>query len=269
MSFATFLQARTSRGSLQLSCDTIFTATDASEFLKGKNKRKGFAIEISCCRRIKPCLSLRDVPSLPRLGMSLVLKEAFHNIQYEGRGPGENYPDRKAGCHVGLYTTTPSGMAYLHYIVPSENGNRSDCSFVSFRDNSGSGFCFVTSDRDDAICPFNFSAQLHSMRELHVARHTSDLEARDDGKHPIHVNIDGKLMGLGGDNRLVLKALHPGHLSNFCIYSWFPVVYPEYLVSSKTEYSSCIWLLPLNDGEEAVDVVGANFSRYRTGGRAI
>lgn len=133
--------------------------------------------------------------------MRFVLHEGLYHIQYEGRGPDENYPDRKAGSHFGQYNSTPADMSYLQYIVPSENGNRSDCSFVAFREKSGNGFCLVNTYSDDSICAFNCSVQLHSIEELHIATHTSDLEARENGNHPIHVNLDGALMGVGGDNR--------------------------------------------------------------------
>jgi beta-galactosidase len=167
-----------------------------------------------------PSRVLRHVPSLPRVGLHLQLMPELFRIQYFGRGPGEvsnrlfrdilffifalfltvrrrqNYPDRKTGSQLGLYETTPSRMGFT-YIVPSENGSRSDCKWVAFRDETGFGVC-VTTERSEG---FSCSALLYSASELNSATHTCDLENRADGKHPIHCSIDHKLMGLGGDTR--------------------------------------------------------------------
>jgi Beta galactosidase small chain len=176
--------------------------------------------------------------------MKLVVNESFYKIQYDGRGPNENYPDRKSGSHFGLYNTTPSKMSYLEYVVPTENGNRSDCRFISFRDKNGEGFCLMTSDKDGISSTFDCSAQLHSIEELHRATHTADLEPRNDGMCPIHVNIDHALMGLGGDK------------------SWYPLVYPEFLVTAKKEYSFKTWLLPLRETDEACDMFEVSNFQY-------
>jgi beta-galactosidase len=84
------------------------------------------------------------------------------------------------------------------YIVPSENGSRSDCGWVSFE-----------SDKEKLIVlgdpignhSFSFSALLHNSDELQRALHTNDLEERKDGRSPVHVMIDHRQMGLGGDLR--------------------------------------------------------------------
>lgn len=146
-----------------------------------------------------PCLQM--ITSLPRVGLTMQLDPSLYQIQYFGRGPHENYPDRKSSARYGVFETTPNNMAYKHYIVPGENGSRSDCEYMSFRSETGNGFCVVETKADGEISPFCCSAQLHSISELHEAIHTCDLQKRGDGKYPIHVNIDHKLMGLGGDNR--------------------------------------------------------------------
>ena len=45
-----------------------------------------------------------DVPAwLPRVGVSWILSENLSNVQWYGRGPQENYPDRKSGYKTGIY----------------------------------------------------------------------------------------------------------------------------------------------------------------------
>jgi beta-galactosidase len=156
---------------------------------------------VRIANHVKPLRALRMTPSIPRVGMSMVLDPSLFAIQYYGRGPGENYPDRKTASEIGVYNTTPADMAYYDYIVPSENGSRSDCEYVAFRSKNGDGLCVVSTRPDGSLTTFNCSAILHSICELHEANHTCDLERRKNGTHPVHVNIDHELMGLGGDVR--------------------------------------------------------------------
>lgn len=146
--------------------------------------------------KVTPSDCIRGIPSLPRVGLSLVLNPIFHRVKYFGRGPHENYVDRKAGAHFGSWLTSPSKMGF-DYIVPSEMGSRSDCRWVGF--DGIDGGLVISTDSDCAL--FSFSALLHTAQELHTATHTNGLDQRQDGEHPVIVNIDHRLMGLGGDVR--------------------------------------------------------------------
>jgi hypothetical protein len=147
-----------------------------------------------------------------------VLDSSLFHIQYFGRGPGENYPDRKSGSEMGVYGTTPLDMAYGNYIVPGENGSRSECEWMTFLSDKGDGVCIVSDTGDEKHTSFSASALLHSAQELHSAAHThtDDLPRRSNGHDPIHVNVDHKLMGLGGDNRLVCACVSSARCN--CIY---------------------------------------------------
>ena len=60
---------------------------------------------------------------LPRLGYSLQLPERFNQVRWFGRGPGENYPDRRAGSPMGIYTQSVGineGAARLNGINPTK-----------------------------------------------------------------------------------------------------------------------------------------------------
>ncbi|HNX34211.1 MAG TPA: glycoside hydrolase family 2 TIM barrel-domain containing protein [Kiritimatiellia bacterium] len=60
-----------------------------------------------------------------RLGVRLLLDPALDQFAYLGRGPMENYADRKRGSDVGLYTGTVRGNM-TPYAKPMENGNHED-----------------------------------------------------------------------------------------------------------------------------------------------
>lgn len=149
-----------------------------------------------------PSKSIHKIPSLPRVGLSLKLDSSLFNVQYFGRGPQENYPDRKTGSELGVWSTTAKENDF-QYIVPGENGSKSDCQWVAFRDRIGNGICIVPSSElsGDAPAGVSFSASLYSQEEFHFATHTFNLPIRANGDFPVHVNIDHKLMGVGGDVR--------------------------------------------------------------------
>lgn len=155
---------------------------------------------------VTPSRDLLKMPSLPRVGLTCALNPLLFNVMYYGKGPHENYPDRKASTQMSVWKTTAKEMSYPHYVVPGETGSRSDCEWVAFQDDDGNGICVVS---DGPARPeikgvrsnFSCSAILHSATELHGALHTYDLPVRENGEHFIYVNLDHKIMGLGGDVR--------------------------------------------------------------------
>ena len=69
---------------------------------------------------------------LPRVGLQMHLnKHAFQTVSWMGKGPHENYPDRKASV-VNAVHNAPVRSLGVPYIVPGENGNRSEVSWLSF-----------------------------------------------------------------------------------------------------------------------------------------
>ena len=66
-----------------------------------------------------------EVPDMFRFGMRFEMPEAFDRLQYYGRGPGENYADRKSSAFVGLYRQSVDEQ-FHPYIRPQETGTKSD-----------------------------------------------------------------------------------------------------------------------------------------------
>ena len=137
-----------------------------------------------------PCEpNLSILPEIPRIGLHFHLNPTLKNINWVGRGPFENYPDRKHAAHIGRYDSTVREM-YEAYISPQENGNRSDVQKVAFYDKIGAGLLVTGMD-------FNFTAIPFSPEELTRdkwgALHTYDL--KDEGK--ISVCLDHQQRGLG------------------------------------------------------------------------
>ena len=173
---------------------------------------KSGVINIHC--NVVPLSSICKLDTIPRIGCTLKIEKSHYNILYLGRGPLENYCDRKSSSDMGIWPTSPTQMNY-DYIVPCENGNVCDCSWVSFTDTKGTGVLIVNQERNKV---FHFSALLHDQKEIHNATHSRCLEERKNGDSTILVNLDFLQMGIGGD------------------LSWLPCVYPEYYVKPHSKF---------------------------------
>ena len=75
---------------------------------------------------------------LPRFGVTLALPAGFEQVRWFGRGPWENYSDRKTSAEVGVYENTVTGL-YVPYVMPQEHGNHTDTRWVEVRDTGSSG----------------------------------------------------------------------------------------------------------------------------------
>jgi len=127
------------------------------------------------------------LPALPRVGMTLTLPGELDRFTWYGRGPHENYPDRKCGARMGLYRSSVQDQ-YVPYIVPQEHGNHCDTCWASLTDAEGVGL------RLTALPEFNISVSRFTAHDLTAARHTCDLTPRE----AITVHLDHRMSGLGG-----------------------------------------------------------------------
>jgi len=76
--------------------------------------------------------------SLPRIGLAMTLKPGFDQVEWYGRGPHENYSDRKTGARISRYTSTVEDI-YVPYVHCQANGNRTDTRWMKIHDKYGSG----------------------------------------------------------------------------------------------------------------------------------
>ncbi|WP_016956619.1 glycoside hydrolase family 2 TIM barrel-domain containing protein [Catenovulum agarivorans] len=132
---------------------------------------------------------------LPRIGSMFELDTSYYNVQYYGRGPHENYADRKASAFVGLYKTDVDSL-YVPYVRPSENGYRTDVRYVDFYNNSGKGIRFSANKLLGFGAEYYATDDYDASKKDHVRRnlHPNELVKRDR----IYVNIDHRQRGVGG-----------------------------------------------------------------------
>ena len=145
-----------------------------------------------------------NTPKIPKFGMRIRIPEKFQSIKWYGRGPFENYPDRKTAALIGLYASKLDNF-WTNYAVPQDNGNRCDVRWLSLTDQKGSSI------QISGLQPLCFRAWPYTEEELEKAKHPFDLPNHDF----INLNIDLNIHGVGGDDswgaQTMEKYTNPGN----------------------------------------------------------
>jgi beta-galactosidase len=126
------------------------------------------------------------VTAIAKVGYQHQLNSDFENISYFGRGPWENYSDRKTAGYIGKFKTKVDSL-FVNYTVPQENGNRSEIRWVSMTDSENTGIMV----KSEAL--FNTSAYFYTDSELTKAKHTYEISKNDK----VTFNTDYLQSGLG------------------------------------------------------------------------
>ena len=83
-----------------------------------------------------------SLPNLPRIGLQMRLPEGLDRFAWYGRGPHESYSDRKERARVGVYRGTVQEQ-FVPYIMPQENGNKTEVRWAAVTDARGMGLLAV------------------------------------------------------------------------------------------------------------------------------
>jgi beta-galactosidase len=132
---------------------------------------------------------------LPRVGISMTLDPSLQQVTWYGRGPQENYPDRKSGYKIGVYHSTVAEM-YEPYLLPQDYGLRTENRWLRMTNKAGVGLAFCADEH------FNFNAYPFSTDNLTKAMYTYQLQ--DQGG--ITLNLDYATSGVGCTARSVFPA---------------------------------------------------------------
>jgi beta-galactosidase len=128
----------------------------------------------------------KGIIDLPRVGINICLAPGLEILEWFGRGPWENYADRKSSAMVGHYKSTVTEQ-YIPYIMPQEHGHKSDVRWLSLCNRDGCGI------KVSGKPMFEFNTSHLTANDLYLARHTSDIVPHDE----IWLNIDHKMRGVG------------------------------------------------------------------------
>ncbi|MFD2828508.1 glycoside hydrolase family 2 TIM barrel-domain containing protein [Leeuwenhoekiella polynyae] len=134
------------------------------------------------------------VAEIPRFGMNFILPKTYDHAKWYGRGPHENYQDRKEAAFVGVYEASVADL-YFPYIRPQENGYRTDNRWISLTNDSGAGITIIGLPTVSFSAHHNYISDFDPGEEKQQ-RHTIDIKPRD----LISLTIDYKQTGVGGDN---------------------------------------------------------------------
>ncbi len=179
---------------------------------------------LSAIGRIKVDYELKvkpGLPNIPKIGMQIGIKRSLESVNWYGRGPFENYIDKRVAADAGFYSMYIDKFMES-YAVPQESGNRTDIRFMNFQDYKHNGF-FVEADS-----LLSMNASIYTDENIQNARHTNKLV--DAGY--IKVDIDLIQMGVGGND------------------SWSDVAAPleQYQIKAK-DYRYSFYLMPYINGK--------------------
>lgn len=136
-----------------------------------------------------------SLPELPVFGFTLGLPKQMNQLAWFGRGPHENYVDRKQSAFVGIYKSTVSQQGHA-YIRPQETGHKTEVRWLEIKDKSGNGW------KVQGTPLFAFSALPYTIDELDLPENPDQLKHTIDLKENevVNLRIDKAQMGVGGDD---------------------------------------------------------------------
>jgi beta-galactosidase len=144
------------------------------------------------------------LPPLARVGVYMALPGSFDEIEWFGRGPFENYADRKEAAFAGIYSGKVADQ-YFPYAMPQENGNKTDVRWLEVQSTDGYRLKIT------GLPVIGFNIQDYTDKALYESK-TSRILQRGE---KTYLHIDLKQMGLGGDS------------------SWDPRVHKEFWVDNR------------------------------------
>lgn len=183
----------------------------------GNNNTVTYTVHPDGSVDIESNLTSSTLAEMPRLGLRWRMPQEYNRIEYFGRGPGENYCDRKSGSPIGVYKTTAEQM-YHPYVRPQENGHRTDARWLAVTNAKGKGLLICSDifefntlrnsvedfDCEDSSAPYQWEYKRpDENRSVEKARnvlrkqtHISDIQPRDF----VEVCIDKMMRGVAGDD---------------------------------------------------------------------
>jgi beta-galactosidase len=159
------------------------------------------------------------LPNIPKIGMQCGINKNFTQIEYFGKGPLENYIDRRYGMDAGVFSQDIYEFMES-YVVPQENGNRTDVRWMYLSDPKTKDGLLIVADS-----LLSMSAWPYTQKNIEEAKHTNKLKPADY----ITLNIDLVQMGVGGND------------------SWSDVAAPleQYQIKAK-DYQYSFYIVPFN-----------------------
>ena len=160
----------------------------------------------------------KPLPEIPRFGLRMIIPKVYENMEWFGRGPHENYADRKSSAAISRYKATVWEQ-FHPYVRAQETANKCDVRWFSLADNQGRGIR-IKGYQPLSVSAWPFVQETIDYQPFSMGRkHGGSVKPED----LVWVNIDLQQTGVGGDN------------------SWGAQVHPEYTITpDKKQYSFSI-----------------------------
>jgi beta-galactosidase len=162
----------------------------------------------------------KGLPDVPRIGWQCEIPSRTPVCKWYGRGPHENYVDRKSGAWTTIHEMlTP--MMFHRYVDPQESGNRTDIRWAALTSPMGGSALRVDATGDHLL---EMGVYPCAASDINLAMHPSELPKRDFQT----LNIDHRQSGLGGTD------------------SWGALALPKYRIPANKTYQWS-WLLTFSE----------------------
>ncbi|TWP44779.1 glycoside hydrolase family 2 [Lentzea tibetensis] len=178
--------------------------------------------EIRLTHRVAAAGRMRDLSYLPNIGFKLKVPDEFQRFTWYGRGPGENYDDRKLGTPLGVYQSTVD-REHQDYYKPQDNGNHADTRWATLSDGRTGGL-MVAGDLDVRVSRYD---------DLDRAAYPFALQPNKDGTT---LHVDHRVTGVS---------------------ETFHAPLPQYRVNASSEYAYSVLLRPLTPTEVMTGKLGS------------
>ena len=226
--------------------DITFTSTDMQE---GKTEVSEATLMATFSPGQQEARLAASKLVVPRIGVRFRLPADMNQVEYFGRGPGENYIDRQRASHIDLYKTTADAMYTNNYVRPQENGHRTDTRWVELTRKNGKGLKIVADQvigfnaLRNSVEDFDSEEAVGKLRQWNnftpeeIANRKEE-DAKNVLRHMTHVNditprnfvevcVDMKQQGVAGFN------------------SWGDRPLPEHTMPANQEYKWGFTLIPV------------------------
>lgn len=237
-----------------------FTSTQLQE---SKTELTAGAIEATFSESAQRDEQRRESANLevPRIGIRFRMPAAMDQVQYLGRGPEENYVDRKAGTLIGLYKATAQEL-YYPYVRPQENGHHTDTRWIALNADKGKGLLI---EADKTV---GFNALRNSVEDFDSQESNADYQWRNFSAEAIANKNPEQAKDI------LMKQTHeydivPRNFVEVCVdmqqsgvagyNSWGARPEPGYTIPANQEYNWGFSLIPIAKAEEASKKAGYRY----------
>lgn len=155
------------------------------------------------------------LPEIPQTALLFESAQSYYSLEYLGRGPLENYIDRRESADIGLYKTDVKSL-YVPYLNPQEHGNRTDVRYAKLVGTKKSLVIEADKSMELNVCRW-------SSDELERAKHGYELSQNDKP----YITVSARQCGVGGYD------------------SWGARTLPKYENQSGKKYTLAFTLIPM------------------------